>query len=171
MKRAIISAAAALIGMTCLAQNKAMIGIDLGNMLRSESLDLNISYAFQSQWSVAGHAETSMNLTHKVPDDESVMHQSEFGILPVRRYGSFCFSADIQYWLTEAFRGGWIELGCRYGKDTKPALTAGAGYAIPVWKGLRVYVSCSTALTGTGPDNIRDNDGISAGIQWIFKNR
>lgn len=171
MKRTIISAAAILTGMACLAQSKAMIGLDLGNMFRTESVNLSISYAFQDKWSVTGHAETSINLDHKVPDDEYIMHLSEFETLQERQSGAFRFSAGIQYWVTEAFKGGWIEMGCRYGKDTKPALTAGAGYGIPIWKGLRIYVSYRTDLTGDGHDDLSETDRISAGIQWIFKTR
>ena len=169
MKRAIISAAAMLTGMTCFAQSEATIGIDIGNMFRTESVNLSISYAFQDKWSVAGHAETSINLTHEVPDDDYVMHLSEFETLQERQSGTFRFSAGIQYWLTEAFKGGWIEMGCRYGKDTKPALTAGAGYGIPVWKGLRAYVSFRTDITGEKQGFLKGKDGISAGIQWVFK--
>ena len=171
MKRNIISAAAILIGMTCLAQNKAIIGLDLRDILRAEGLNLNISYAFHDKWSVAGHAEASINLTHEVPDDDYVMHLSEFETLKLRQSGSFRLSAGIQYWLAEAFKGGWIEIGCRYGRDVKPALTVGAGYEIPIWKGLRIYVSCRTDITGDRQENLKETDGISAGIQWIFKTR
>lgn len=171
MKRAIISAAAMLTGMTCFAQSEATIGIDIGNMFRTESVNLSISYAFQDKWSVAGHAETSMNLDHKVHGDEYTMHLSEFETLQLRQSGSFRLSAGIQYWLAEAFKGGWIEIGCRYGRDVKPALTVGAGYEIPIWKGLRIYVSCRTDITGDRQENLRETDGMSAGIQWIFKTR
>ena len=160
-----------LTGMTCFAQSEATIGIDIGNMFRTESVNLSISYAFQDKWSVAGHAETSINLTHEVPDDDYVMHLSEFETLQLRQSGSFRLSAGIQYWLAEAFKGGWIEIGCRYGRDVKPALTVGAGYEIPIWKGLRIYVSCRTDITGDRQENLKETDGISAGIQWIFKTR
>lgn len=171
MKRTIISAAAILTGMTCLAQNKAMIGLDLGDMLKTESFNINISYAFLDKWSIAGYAAASISLFNHIPDDEYAMHLSEFETPRIQQSGSFRFSAGIQYWLTEAFKGGWIELGCRYGKDIRPALAAGAGYGIPIRKGLRAYICCRTDLTVAGEENPMEKEGISAGIQWVIKTR
>lgn len=171
MKRTIISILAVLAGISCLAQHKAMIGIDMGRILRTGQAGISLDYGFCGRWSVSGATDIDFGPWKTGKDPEYEGHLSEFEEVVRKQKAPARCSVSVRYWLLETFKGGWLGIGCIDRKESRPGLTVGFGYDMPVWKGLGISLSCSTDMLASCLSGTYAGDGLTIGIHWTISTR
>ena len=140
------------------AYGKAAAGIDIGKIIRHRTIDIEISYAFTRHWSMKGSSSFLLHMKTRQKSEEEIMHESllgevketESGLSQGRHMACLC------YWTEEAFKKGFISIGCRYEEHERPECVIGFGYIMPIWKGLAMSLS----IEGRGSMDI--------GLKYIF---
>lgn len=153
------------------ARNKAVLGIDMSRVLRDGDIKIVAGYGFHERWSVRYSTAISTDPIRKTTDPEYECHKEELST----SYGKTAIhpssTLSMQYWTRNAYEGTFLEIGCRYGFNTRTDCIIGLGYCIPIWKGLSAVISCSTDMISTFDERQYFGEGISLDICWSIGKR
>lgn len=159
---------AIIIGFNSFAQHKSHISLDMGSILKGESINLSAGYGFSSRWSVSWKTEMNMQILRAEHDKEYMAHISEFSDNTVKSSPPYGNSISIQYWPDSVYEGAWLEAGCRCTEKFKADCVIGVGYMIHVWKGLKTVLSYQTDLLSSLKEGRSSGTGLTLGIYWII---
>ncbi|MBR5835853.1 MAG: hypothetical protein IKY66_06775 [Bacteroidales bacterium] len=158
-----------LIGECAAAQHKAAAGIDLTGIIRSKSLNISASYGFTESWSASWMSSIDLSLLKDEESQEEEEHRSEFSHTQTEIQMTGSHSLTFQYWPGNVFTGTYMTAGIKRIGDGKTDCIVGAGYCIPVWKGLRMNISYETDIISSFQDKAPTGRGLHIGIQWTLE--
>lgn len=169
MKRITSLIFAMTIGLSCLAQNKSCIGIDAGSMIRGCGMNISAGYGFCMRWSVSWKAELNADIFKGRHDQEYMEHSSEFDAISETKLLPYGNSIMLQYWPDSIYKGAWLETGCRCTLDKLHTdCVIGAGYMIPVWRGLKASLSYQMSMLESLQESKLSGTGLTIGIYWTI---
>lgn len=163
MKRLVATITGAVICLMCYGQDKNgriwknMVGIDIGAAVCEGGLRICISQQFASMWSINASSMACMNKIKNSWTEEFKEHYESLGYSHDEKYSDkdlVTCSISVSHWLKEVYIGPHIHAGCRCGTGEGLSGIIGAGYCIPVWKGLRCNITYEIVLRKSIDDNI-----------------
>ena len=169
MKRISAMIFALTIGLSCLAQHTSCIGLDAGGMIRGGGVSISAGYGFCSRWSVTWEAELSAGIFKGGNDREYTEHMAEFDVSAETEPLPYGNSIMLQYWPDSIYEGIWLEAGCRCTDRIRTDCVIGAGYMIPVWKGLKASLSYQASLVESLREGKPSGAGLTIGIYWTIR--
>lgn len=168
MKRILTMIFVITIGINCLAQHKSCVGIDAGSLIRRGAMNISAGYGFSDRWSISWKFETGTQLFNSGHDIEYKEHLEELSDNPETYYQAYGSSIHLQYWLDSIYAGVWLETGCRCTDRVRADCVIGAGYMIPVWKGLKAALSYHASLLESFREGKPSGTGLTIGIYWTI---
>lgn len=150
------------------AQPGFCLGIDLGSLIRNGGTSITAGCNFSSRWSVTWRVEGGIRLSPAEEDTEYVEHLGEFGIHRGKAQSIRNSSIGFQYWTDSAFEGVYLETGVRCTQDMRADCCIGAGYCIPICKGLGTIISVGTDILSTLREGKASGTGLSIGVYWTI---
>ena len=156
------------IGGGCLAQQKSCLGIDAGRIVREGGISISAGYGFSRRWSASWKMELDARVFESEYDSEYREHLGEFNGPGNQEQPTRGNSITLQYWIDSIYEGAWIEAGCRCTDRMQADCVIGAGYVIPVWKGLKATLSYQTSLLESFRQGKPSGAGLTIGISWII---
>lgn len=173
MERLSVCTYALLLCLICGAQEKpreqSAVGLDITSIVRSGSLKAGICHCFLPGWSAAACAELDFRTLADMPDSVEKTHYGEFGEdgWPYVN-ASYTMSISVQHWPDTFCRGAFISAGMIWKQGTGLDMTAGAGYAVRIWKGLTLYGAYGLGILETCRNGKMTGNEISIGIGYMF---
>ncbi len=168
MKRISVVILAMTIGMSGFAQYKSHIGVDVGSMMMGNSVNLSAGYGFCGRWSVSWKVEIGTKMLDREYDSEYKDHIAELednaGTVSLPSGNSI----SIQYWPDSIYNGAWVETGCRCTYGRQADCMIGAGYMIPIWRGMKAVLAFQTDLLASLREDRSAGTGLTIGICWII---
>lgn len=151
------------------AQPRFSLGIDLGSLIRSGGITVTAGCGFSSRWSVTWKAESGISPFSAKGDNEYDEHLGEFEIRREKTQSVRNSSIEFQYWTGSTFEGIYLEAGVRCTQDMMADCCIGAGYCIPICKGLCTIISAGTDILSTLREGKSSGTGLSIGVYWTFE--
>ena len=160
---------ALIIGISGYAQHQTSLGISIGSVLKAGQIGIMGSYGFADNWSASYSGEIDIRMPEKKVNPEYEEHISEFGRssgydIPLRNH-----HISASYWPERVFKGLYMEIGFRCKDSIKADCTLGAGYCIPIWKGLSITFSYGTDLIASFESGTSEGWGANIHVNWIIK--
>ena len=156
MRSLIAVAACLLVCLTCGGEEKEKTiwprsaGMDVCSAAYEGALKFMVSQQFSHHWTIDANYTARLRELRRGFDSEEIEHYSELGYpLNEEDYSEYeMMTGDItvSYWVSEGYRGLFIQTGCRTGVEMRVEGIAGLGYAIKIWKGLRCSLSYDTTI-------------------------
>ena len=153
---------------TTSAQSKYRMNIGIGvSTAMNGSCQFTMEHSFAKKWTVT--ASAGVSLKYGNASEETIIHRSEFDMLPVsdtvssqRHRESFGFS----YWPQGTDKGIALSIGAEHiSRDGFDAI-CGIAYRIPIWKGLSADLSYKVRCIG--PVLYRKKDTGSAEVNLYY---
>ena len=158
-----------MMGTGVFAQGRSVLGIDIGDMMRNRRMNISAGYGFSDRWSASWKVEIDTDAFATDNDSEYNAHLGEF-IGTKEKSGLPCSCClSVRYWPVHAYEGLYLETGCRYTEDIDTDCIIGAGYFIPITKGLKLALSYETCLTDRFRENRQTGPGITLGLFLIIR--
>lgn len=154
-------------GISVPAQHKGAIGTDLGKMIGNSIINISAGYGFASRWSATWHTEINTEPFCKEADQEHEEHKEEFIEPQERRETTYRNSLSVEYWTYTTYEGFFLKTGCRCGTDLECII--GAGYFIPIWRGMKAILSYENDILASLRGGKPTGTGITIGIYWIIQ--
>lgn len=158
-------------GLTCLARHKVAIGTDLGDMMMRRTVGICAGYEISDRWTVTWKAGIGIRKSHPEHDNEYSEHQAEFSVPEESRQIPYGSTICLQYWPDNAYDGIFLGAGYRCSERAKADCTLAIGYAIPIWRGLRMTLAYETDLLASFKEEKPAGNGLTIGICWIIKKK
>ena len=136
------------------AQPRFCLGIDLGSLIRNGGITVTAGCGFSSRWSVTWRAESGICPFSAKEDNEYEEHLGEFEV-PREKAQSIRNSS-------------YLEAGVRCTQDMRADCCIGAGYCIPICKGLCTIISAGTDILSTLREGKASGTGLSIGVYWTI---
>ena len=130
---------------------KRCVGVDLGYAISKGGLEIGISQQFARQWSIDANQKILLSMIKQTPNEEISDHYNT--LYPVQEESNkthdefMTGELMVSYWPVEAYKGMYLQTGCRIGIKELPQCIIGLGYAIKIWKGLTCIMSYDTTIT------------------------
>lgn len=153
---------------TTSAQSKYRMNIGIGvSTAMNGSCQFTMEHSFAKKWTVT--ASAGVSLKYGNASEETIIHRSEFDMLPVsdtvslqRHRESFGFS----YWPQGTDKGLSLSIGTEHISSVGLDAICGISYRIPIWKGL--YADFSYKVRCIGPVLYRKKDTGSAEVNLYY---
>lgn len=170
MKRITAMIAALIYGLTCLAQDKVALGLEVSSLLYDSSICIAGGHGFSSKWSAEFSVQIKGGQGGTGKDKEYMDHLAEFHDVPYENEDTEAYCRmSVRYWLKETYERAFIGIGCRCSKAKKPDCTIDLGYCIPLRKSMRLAIHYGMDLIATSREGKASGQGIAIGIYWTIK--
>lgn len=171
MKRIVLIIYALTIGISGHAQHQTALGISIGSILMTGQIGIMGSYGFGQRWSASYSGEIAIRTPGREVNVEYEEHISEFSRSSEYETSLQNHHISACYWPDRVYKGLYMEIGFRCKDNMRGDCTLGAGYCIPIWKGLSVTFSYETDLIATFQSGASEGPGANIHINWIIKTR
>ena len=155
---------------TTSAQSKYRMNIGIGvSTAMNGSCQFTMEHSFAKKWTVT--ASAGVSLKYGNASEETIIHRSEFDMLPVsdtvssqRHRESFGFS----YWPQGTDKGIALSIGAEHiSRDGFDAI-CGIAYRIPIWKGLSADLSYKVRCIGPVLYRKKDTGSAEMNLYYSF---
>lgn len=147
------------------------ISADLAEAVRGTA-SLCVSCGFADRWSADAGASLDLTRLKSSVSDEENRHAAAFATgpeVPPSPKDFHILSMSVKYWPSGRFREWFISAGLENGDLTGPDITAGAGYAIHIGKGVGIIISYGIGIRKCVRKDIDAASGISISISYNFR--
>lgn len=148
------------------------IGVCLSSALRGTA-EISIEHGFGQHWSICGTA--GMNLRRFMQETSAIEkeHDNMFkGIssgsdIPTS-YGSSTAGISARYWPTGNLTGTYLSAGISLSAASGTDIPIGIGYAINIWKGSGLTISCMIPLIESMNGECLHHTELKVGLRYTF---
>ena len=147
---------AILICVSGLCQHRSTIGVDIGRIISTSSINISAGLGFSDKWSASWRSEIDISHLNRKENREYLEHLAETDEIQTKEKVFQNSSIAFQYWVSKPFEGAFLETGIMEKKSTKAIPILGIGYFMPMWKGIRGCIS------------YRSGSELSFGIYWTI---
>lgn len=174
MKRLIATVYTVIACTICCNGQKHYVGTDMISGLCFKTIQLRISHAFSTHWSVGADVGINLNIIRKTTNELTQAHEDALN----NEDSSTAFQTDgrffrqvcvhIEYWPERPYRGLLISLGGLIRDMEIPDMTIGIGYSFRIIKGLGADIMYRCGVTEAHIIGKLPSDGIKLGIYYVF---
>ena len=148
---------------------QTIIGLDLPSILYSE-FKVIFEHKVTEHWSMSASAGVNIKTIHSRISILDAEHNAEFpyATLPDSRKYMHRESLSMNYWPSGTFKGLFFSLGAEYRETDGFDGTAGIGYMIPIWKGLKATARYDLGFIRASKSEGNGIDNLCIGLNWTF---
>lgn len=150
---------------------KLRIGLDVGSLIRIETVRLDAEYGFSRNWSAGGEAVIDIRTLKRKVNEEEEAHRTELdgrevtdGHMRTRHEAGIFF----QYWPDAKFTGPSICIGGCIKEGYKADMLIGIGYSCRITKGFGIGISLKTRLLESMKTQSIENESLQIKLHYDF---
>ena len=148
------------------------IGIDLSEAIGKGAFRITIGKRVSEHWSLEGSHELMIGMLLNKKDDDEKIHYGEVNKVLSYEYTMhddlITGGISIKYWTAETHKGAFMQAGCKLGTLTGLDCTAGLGYSIGIWRGIRCTISYEINIRDSIIRRKTTGKGISLTLSYSY---